>query len=361
MKNVVLKYKIIVRQRMGLSVSIPVTHIWFLRSTPSRIGLILDLPIKTLEQVVYFAAYMISHVDTAARDEALNELATEYKARKAKIQQEFKQKSLEIEKITDPSMQKQALIELEKEFADEVEELDFHNNDTKDLLEKLIVGAVFSEIEYRTMSMKFGHIFRAGTGAETIRDIIANIDYAKLLEELREEAKKTSGQKHKKILKRIKLVGNLVNSGTKPEWFIMTVLPIIPPDLRPMVQLDGGRFAASDLNDLYRRVINRNNRLKRLMSIGAPEVICRNEKRMLQEAVDTLLNNSARQGKTVFSSGDKRKLRSLSDMLKGKQGRFRQNLLGKRVDYSGRSVIVVGPTKMYQWYQKKWLLSYSNR
>ncbi|PIR55324.1 DNA-directed RNA polymerase subunit beta' [Candidatus Peregrinibacteria bacterium CG10_big_fil_rev_8_21_14_0_10_36_19] len=338
------------RERMAhIKLAVPVTHIWFLRSTPSRLGLLLDLPIKTLEQVVYFAAYVVSEVDQEGVKEALSQLQTEYASHKKDIQQEFKVQSLEVEKIEDKKLNKKAMQELETEFTRKIEELDFQNSETKDHLEKLQVGAVFSEIEYRKIAMKFGHIFKAGTGAETIREIIGNINFEELIKELKKESKRSAGQKKKKIIKRIKLAGSLLKSGIKPEWFIMTTLPVIPPDLRPMVQLDGGRFAASDLNDLYRRVINRNNRLKRLMSIGAPEVICRNEKRMLQEAVDTLLNNSARAGKTVFSSGDKRKLRSLSDMLKGKQGRFRQNLLGKRVDYSGRSVIIIGPKlKLHQ-------------
>jgi len=338
------------RERMAhIKLAVPVTHIWFLRSTPSRIGLLLDLPIKTLEQVVYFAAYIISEVDEEHRTEVLAQLDEEYKSHERKIKEEFKQESLDIEKIEDKKAQEQAILDLEEKYAVKLEDLNFNHSETKDTLEKMAVGKVYSEIAYRDMSMKFGHVFRAGTGAETIREIIGNLDLEALITTLKEEAKRSSGQKHKKIIKRIKLAGSLAKSSIQPAWFVMTVLPIIPPDLRPMVQLDGGRFAASDLNDLYRRVINRNNRLKRLMSIGAPEVICRNEKRMLQEAVDTLLNNSARQGKTVFSSGDKRKLRSLSDMLKGKQGRFRQNLLGKRVDYSGRSVIIIGPNlKLHQ-------------
>ncbi|MFH1218340.1 MAG: DNA-directed RNA polymerase subunit beta' [Candidatus Peregrinibacteria bacterium] len=337
------------RERMAhIKLAVPVTHIWFLRSTPSRVGLLLDLPIKTLEQVVYFAAYMASEVDEKGKEASLNQLKEEYKDQKKKIQEEFKLKSLELEKNKDKK-DKKSMEALEREFAEKLEDLDYNHSETKESLEKLAVGQVYSEIEYRNMSMKFGHIFKAGTGAETIRDIIANIDLKKMIEDLEKEKKRSSGQKLKKIIKRIKLAGSLEKAGIKAEWFVMTVLPVIPPDLRPMVQLDGGRFAASDLNDLYRRVINRNNRLKRLISIGAPEVICRNEKRMLQEAVDTLLNNSARQGRTVFNSGDKRKLRSLSDMLKGKQGRFRQNLLGKRVDYSGRSVIIIGPKlKMHQ-------------
>ncbi len=332
------------RERMAhIKLAVPVTHIWFLRSTPSRIGLLLDLPVKTLEQVVYFAAYITSEVDEEAKEEALAQLQQEYQTHKKSIQEEFKEKSLEVEKIEDKKMQKKAMTDIEKESSKKIEELDFQNSETKESLEKLSVGKVYSEIEHRNMSLKFGHVFKAGTGAEALRELISNINFEELIDHLQEEKKRSSGQKLKKIIKRIKLAGSLLKSGIKAEWFIMTILPVIPPDLRPMVQLDGGRFAASDLNDLYRRVINRNNRLKRLLSIGAPEVICRNEKRMLQEAVDTLLNNSARQGRTVFNSGDKRKLRSLSDMLKGKQGRFRQNLLGKRVDYSGRSVIIVGP------------------
>ncbi|MBA4336266.1 DNA-directed RNA polymerase subunit beta' [bacterium] len=315
------------RERMGhIKLAVPVTHIWFLRSTPSRIGLLLDLPIKTIEQVVYFAAYVVISVDEEAKEEAKKQLAEEYKKHRTVIQEEAKSKKAD-----------------EKELARKVQELDEQHSTAKDELAGLKICSIYSELEYRNLSMKFGHVFKAGTGAESIREIISNINLAKLIEVLELELVKSSGQKQKKLIKRIKLCGSLLKAEIKPEWMILTVLPVIPPDLRPMVQLDGGRFAASDLNDLYRRVINRNNRLKRLIAIGAPEVISRNEKRMLQEAVDTLLNNSARQGKTVFNSGDKRKLRSLSDMLKGKQGRFRQNLLGKRVDYSGRSVIVVGP------------------
>ncbi|MBD3328749.1 DNA-directed RNA polymerase subunit beta' [Candidatus Peregrinibacteria bacterium] len=324
------------RERMGhIKLAVPVTHIWFLRSTPSRIGLLIDLPIKAIEQVVYFAAYVVTKVDDDAKIEAKEQLTSEYKNLRKKLQDEYKEAKKDESK--------------EKELAQKIEELDEQHRTTKNDLEGLKIGKVLSELEYRDMSTKFGQIFNAGIGAEAIRQIIEEIDLEKLIHELNVDLKKASGQKQKKIMKRIKLAGSLMKAAIRPEWMIMTTLPVIPPDLRPMVQLDGGRFAASDLNDLYRRVINRNNRLKRLMAIGAPEVICRNEKRMLQEAVDTLLNNSARQGKTVFNSGDKRKLRSLSDMLKGKQGRFRQNLLGKRVDYSGRSVIVVGPKlKLHQ-------------
>jgi DNA-directed RNA polymerase subunit beta' len=344
------------RDRMAhIKLAVPVSHIWFLRSTPSRIGLLIDLPIKAIEQVIYFAAYVVTDVDEKAKTDAKEQLTAEYKNIRKKIQEEVSKKNADLKnKSKEESAEtekdpKAPTDKIEKDAAHKVEELDEQHRVAKMELEGLKIGKIYSELEYRDMSMKFGQIFKAGIGAEAIRYIIQNINLEQLMIDLEKDLQKSSGQKQKKIIKRIKLAGSLKKAGIKAEWMIMTVLPVIPPDLRPMVQLDGGRFAASDLNDLYRRVINRNNRLKRLMSIGAPEVICRNEKRMLQEAVDTLLNNSARQGKTVFNSGDKRKLRSLSDMLKGKQGRFRQNLLGKRVDYSGRSVIVVGPKlKLHQ-------------
>ena len=348
---------IVRRERMGhISLAVPVTHIWFLRSTPSRIGLILDLPIKAIEQVIYFASYIIINVDQEAKKEALAQLEEDYKRYKKEIQTEFKSKSNEVQlkkrdkKASDSDEGAEGVdenvetsIKLEDAYAQKIDELDAQHRQAKEDLEGLAIGTVIGEIEYRDLSMKFGHVFSAGTGAESIRKILEALDLPKFLKELEEERTKSTGQRHKKLTRRIRLVSTLIKAEIRPEWMVISQLPVIPPDLRPMVQLDGGRFAASDLNDLYRRVINRNNRLKRLMAIGAPEVICRNEKRMLQEAIDTLFNNSARAGKAVFTAGDKRKLRSLSDMLKGKQGRFRQNLLGKRVDYSGRSVIVVGP------------------
>ncbi len=324
------------RKRMGhIDLAVPVTHIWFLRSTPSRLGLLLNLPVKTLEQVVYFAAYIVIKVNEEAKKGALEQLDEEFKTFKKDIIREYK------ERIKAGVGDKK---EIEKEQAVKVEELTEQHSQAKKDLDTLTLSKVLTELEYRDMSMKFGHVFQAGTGAESLRQIIENMDLDEEAKVIEEALIKATGQKKAKLMKRIKLVGSLSKAGIKPEWMVLSSLPVIPPDLRPMVQLDGGRFAASDLNDLYRRVINRNNRLKRLILIGAPEVICRNEKRMLQEAVDTLINNSARAGKTAFNAGDKRKLRSLSDMLKGKQGRFRQNLLGKRVDYSGRSVIVIGPS-----------------
>ena len=266
------------RERMGhINLAAPVSHIWYFKGIPSRMGLILDLSPRVLEKVLYFASYIV--LDPGETDLSLKQ--------------------------------------------------------------------ILSEQEYQTAYEKWGNAFRVGMGAESIKELLHNIDLEKDSEELKAELKDASGQKKARIIKRLEVVEAFRESGNKPEWMILDVIPVIPPDLRPMVQLDGGRFATSDLNDLYRRIINRNNRLARLMELGAPEIIIRNEKRMLQEAVDALIDNG-RRGRPVTGPGN-RALKSLSDMLKGKQGRFRQNLLGKRVDYSGRSVIVVGPElKIYQ-------------
>jgi DNA-directed RNA polymerase subunit beta' len=332
---------IVRRERMGhINLAVPVTHIWFLRSSPSRIGLLLDLPIKTLEQIVYFAAYVVISVNEDAKKEAEKELSAAMDGRKKLVQREYEDAK---KQLLESKATRAQIDALDKEVADRLEALKANHREALDDLKNLHTGSVLSELKFREMNMKFGHVFRAGTGAESLREVIMTVELTPLGKDLQKEREDSSGQKLKKIMKRLKFVNALEQAAVKAEWMIPTRLPVLPPDLRPMVQLDGGRFAASDLNDLYRRVINRNSRLKKLMSIGAPEVICRNEKRMLQEAVDTLLNNSARAGKTLFTAGDRRKLRSLSDMLKGKQGRFRQNLLGKRVDYSGRSVIVAGP------------------
>ena len=266
------------RERMGhIELAAPVSHIWYFKGIPSRMGLILDMSPRALEKVLYFASYII------------------------------------IDSGDTPLSKKQLL----------------------------------SEKEYRENIEKFGNRFRAGMGAESIRELLLDLDLEKLSKELRQDLKGSTGQKRLRTVRRLEVVEAFKNSGNKPEWMILEAIPVIPPDLRPMVQLDGGRFATSDLNDLYRRVINRNNRLKRLLDLGAPDIIVRNEKRMLQEAVDALIDNG-RRGRPVTGPGN-RPLKSLSDMLKGKQGRFRQNLLGKRVDYSGRSVIVVGPElKLFQ-------------
>ncbi|MBI5414129.1 DNA-directed RNA polymerase subunit beta' [Candidatus Peregrinibacteria bacterium] len=333
---------IVRRERMGhISLAVPVAHTWFFRSTPSRIGLVLDIPVKGLEQIIYFASYIVISVDEHAKTEALEDLENQYKTYRKKIMDEYKDELSQMKQKKKLSEEDVDAFEAEK--AKKIEELKETHDKARKELESIQKWTLMTELEYRELNMKFGHVFKAGTGAESLRVILEQVEMDELIEELEEEVVDATGQKQKKTLKRIRFLKSLKRAGILPEWMVLKELPVIPPDLRPMVQLDGGRFAASDLNDLYRRIINRNNRLKRLIAIGAPEVICRNEKRMLQEAVDTLLNNSSRGGRAVFTSGDRRKLRSLSDMLKGKQGRFRQNLLGKRVDYSGRSVIVIGP------------------
>ncbi|MBQ3061765.1 MAG: DNA-directed RNA polymerase subunit beta', partial [Lachnospiraceae bacterium] len=267
------------RERMGhIELAAPVSHIWYFKGIPSRMGLILDISPRALEKVLYFASFIV---------------------------------------------------------------LDKGETDLSD-------KQVLTEKEYNDAIEKYGYdAFRVGMGAEAIQELLQRIDLEKDAQELKEELADSTGQKRARIIKRLEVVEAFRESENKPEWMVLNVIPVIPPDIRPMVQLDGGRFATSDMNDLYRRIINRNNRLKRLLELGAPDIIVRNEKRMLQEAVDALIDNG-RRGRPVTGPGN-RALKSLSDMLKGKQGRFRQNLLGKRVDYSGRSVIVVGPElKIYQ-------------
>ena len=267
------------RERMGhIELAAPVSHIWYFKGIPSRMGLILDISPRALEKVLYFAYYIV-----------------------------------------------------------------LDSGENTDLTKK----SLLSEKEYHDALEKYGNTFRVGMGAEAIKELLDELDLERMSEVLRKEVRTASGQKKIRAIRRLEVVEAFRKSGNKPSWMIMDVVPVIPPELRPMVQLDGGRFATSDLNDLYRRVINRNNRLKRLLDLGAPDIIVRNEKRMLQEAVDALIDNG-RRGRPVTGPGN-RPLKSLSDMLKGKQGRFRQNLLGKRVDYSGRSVIVVGPElKLHQ-------------
>ncbi len=337
---------IVRRERMGhIKLAVPVTHTWFLRSTPSRIGLLLDLSVKQLEQVVYFASYIIIDVDNEAKEEAVIELDKEYQKILTKMK-ESNASSLKAAKtaVGRGDMTNDDLIAMENSLVEKAEKLIQNLKIAKEELSMLVVSSVLNETQYRDISMKFGHIFHAGIGASALNDIIKKMDLKLFIEELTNDYKNSTGQRQKKIIKRIKLFSSLLKSKINPEWMILSIIPVIPPELRPMVQLDGGRFATSDLNDLYRRVINRNERLKKLIQLGAPEIICRNEKRMLQEAVDILISNSVRNSRTGINYVQKRKLKSLSDMLKGKQGRFRQNLLGKRVDYSGRSVIVVGPT-----------------
>ena len=313
---------IVRRERMAhITLAAPVMHIWFLRSAPSKVGLLLDVSVQKLERVVYYASYIVTAVNEENRKRSLQDLESEFKSRK---------KNIEGEDMSGD--------ELKSGFLE-----------TKNELTGLRVGTIVSESEYHDLAKRFGDVFEAGTGAESVRKILEMIDLKAIIAEVKKEVKGAEDSlAEARLLRRLKLASAMHREGQRPEWMVMTVLPVMPPDLRPMVALDGGRYATSDLNDLYRRVINRNNRLKKLLDLHAPEVIVTNEKRMLQEAVDALIDNSARFGVQQLSA-QRRPLRSIADMLKGKQGRFRQNLLGKRVDYSGRSVIVVGPElKLHQ-------------
>ncbi|HET9918552.1 MAG TPA: DNA-directed RNA polymerase subunit beta' [Ktedonobacteraceae bacterium] len=444
------------RERMGhIELASPVSHIWYFKGTPSRIGLLLDLSPRNLERILYFALYVVTHIDEEARQQELMridedlvnleqnldiQVVERIESQKDNLEQKIQevqrrtsetQEDLErnreqeleaarraesntleqlrerMDQVTDediifePTEQvivkegdtvsrkaletlervgetcrntiaENARRELEANNADQEREIEHLRRNSQievdqaqDTVEKertskrqrlelerrdlegLKKMDLLQENRYRELKDAFGSVFRAGMGAEAVRELISDIDLDQLSNDLRKEISSTVGQRRKKATKRLKVVEAFRKSNTSPEWMILTVLPVLPPDLRPMVQLDGGRFATSDLNDLYRRVINRNNRLKRLLELSAPEIIIRNEKRMLQEACDALIDNG-RRGRAVAGSGN-HKLKSLSDMLKGKQGRFRQNLLGKRVDYSGRSVIVVGPElKLHQ-------------
>jgi DNA-directed RNA polymerase subunit beta' len=336
------------RERMGhISLHIPCTHIWFLRGISSKIGLLLNLGIQSLEKVIYFASFIVTDVDEQMKEAAIEQIKAEHKSKKKSIEGEYNQKvkraqeAKEKDKAYDLKDELKTLVaEKEERIKDLEEDFSQVSKELKDLKPLLIL----SEHQYQNLSLKFGHLFEAGIGAEAIRLLLERIDLDKSIKNIEDKLTDVVESKKEKLIKRLKLLKNFHNNNLRPEWMILTTLPVVPPDLRPMVALDGGRFAASDLNDLYRRVINRNNRLRQLTDLNAPEVICRNEKRMLQEAVDALIDNSARHTKTVTAStGQKRQLKSLADGLKGKQGRFRQNLLGKRVDYSGRSVIVVNP------------------
>ena len=450
------------RERMGhIQLASPVSHIWYFKGTPSRLGILLDISPRNLERILYFALYIVTHVDEEARKRALaaledqaegrggeadkrlteledglradvnrqrDELDAELAATKAELESQRTSRTDEIvaaaqevearlaelksgvaeetiafaptgevvvaagdkggkdatarlrkivgahtEQVNAEIQQREAdearAVEQKKDdlraamdetMSQEREQLKGLAQDGKDELRKLRDELAslkpmqtLGENEYRVLDEKYGsgakggRVFGAGMGAEAVREIISRMELEELARTLHVEVRTSSGQRRKKAIKRLRLIEAFRRSGTRPDWMILSVLPVIPPDLRPMVQLDGGRFATSDLNDLYRRVINRNNRLKRLLELGAPEIIIRNEKRMLQEACDALIDNG-RRGRAIAGTGNHR-LKSLSDMLKGKQGRFRQNLLGKRVDYSGRSVIVVGPElKLHQ-------------
>jgi DNA-directed RNA polymerase subunit beta' len=330
------------RERMGhIELAAPVTHIWFLRSIPSKIGLVLDLSLQSIEKVVYFASFIIIHVDEEEKAATYNELKQEYKTKRKQLEHQYNQK---IESANAKGQGAEVLAQITSEYNEQVEALDQDVAAAEEELKDITMMSVISENRYQELSFRYAHLFTASIGAEAIHTLLKRLDVSATITSLESEIEKSKGAKKDRIIRRIKLLKSFEKNSINTEWMILTMIPVIPPDLRPMVALDGGRFATSDLNDLYRRVINRNNRLRRLIDLNAPEVICRNEKRMLQEAVDALIDNNARSSKTVAAAtGKQRQLRSLADILKGKQGRFRQNLLGKRVDYSGRSVIVVGP------------------
>lgn len=336
--GVEVTHSLVRRERMGhIELAAPVTHIWFLRSVPSKVGLVLDLSIQSIEKVVYFAAFIITRVDEELKKETADALKKEYKSKHAQLMNEREQK---IASAANDAAAKEIAKMIDEKVASLDEDVEAAEEELKDLRPMNIV----SENRYQELSLRYGHIFDAEIGAGAIRSLLQRLNLDKTIEALQNEIDKSKSAKKERLIRRMKVLASLKKNNISPEWMILTNVPVIPPDLRPMVALDGGRFATSDLNDLYRRVINRNNRLRRLLELNAPEVITRNEKRMLQESVDALIDNNARSSKTVTAStGQKRQLRSLADILKGKQGRFRQNLLGKRVDYSGRSVIVVGP------------------
>src|SRR5246500_5032352 len=377
------------RERMGhIDLAAPVSHIWFFKGVPSRIGYLLDMAPKELEKVLYFADSIVTWVDDEARTKDLDSLekevnkvldayAAEREERVLELQESLKRREkylqngkqtgfndedhmwadsldVNLSKISDEEREKLTK-ELTKAFEADISDTEAYIEDAAERMRNVWElfktmepkqiehdEATFRELKERFGSpYGFGEYFRGGMGAEAIRDLLAQVDLQAERVELEDQVKTGKGQKQARAVKRLKVVSAFIQSGNKPEMMVLDAIPVIPPELRPMVQLDGGRFATSDLNDLYRRVINRNNRLKRLLDLGAPEIIVNNEKRMLQEAVDALFDNG-RRGRPVTGPGN-RPLKSLSDMLKGKQGRFRQNLLGKRVDYSGRSVIVAGP------------------
>jgi DNA-directed RNA polymerase subunit beta' len=344
--GVEVTHSLVRRERMGhIELASPVSHVWFLRNVPSKVGLVLDLSIQNLERVIYFANFIVTHVDEMAKQAMVDQLKDEYKSKKKQIEGDYERAVAATEAIPEGGKREKAVADAFDAKAEKMKELDEDFRAIDKELKELQEMAIISENTFQEWSLKYGHLFEAGIGAEAIHTLLKKIDVAVEVKNLEEELDEVSdGPRRDKIIRRMRMLRSFVQNKIRPEWMIMTVLPVLPPDIRPMVPLDGGRFAASDLNDLYRRVINRNNRLKKLVELNAPEVIARNEKRMLQEAVDALIDNSARQAKTVVAAtGKKRQLKSIADMLKGKQGRFRQNLLGKRIDYSGRSVIVVGP------------------
>ncbi|MGH3413161.1 MAG: DNA-directed RNA polymerase subunit beta', partial [Marmoricola sp.] len=352
------------RERMGhIELAAPVTHIWYFKGVPSRLGYLLDLAPKDLEKVIYFAAYMITHVDEDARHRDLSDLEGKISLQRKslegrrdnQIDERAKKLETDLAALEEEGAKSDAKRKVKDGAEREMKQIRDRAQRELDRLEEVwetfknlkVQDLMGDELLYREMQQWFGKYFEGHMGAAAIQKRLESFDVEAEVEALRDVIANGKGQKKVRALKRLKVVEAFRKTGNQPQGMVLDAVPVIPPDLRPMVQLDGGRFATSDLNDLYRRVINRNNRLKRLLDLGAPEIIVNNEKRMLQEAVDSLFDNG-RRGRPVTGPGN-RPLKSLSDMLKGKQGRFRQNLLGKRVDYSGRSVIVAGPhLKLHQ-------------
>lgn len=355
------------RERMGhITLSTPVIHVWFFKGAPSRLSLLLDVAPKSLESIIYFAQYMVTSVDAKVQENTLERIKKEAAQKRDAVKNDYEARIAELQKQSDEetkNLQAQAMNEDSKalavdqlglKFKQQIQALrDQQNTEVdktvslyqrlQDIVQSIRIGSVLTEEEYAKLSeyeaMDFAEV---GMGAESILEVLKHLDLGQLVANLRQEVATTTGQRHIKATKRLRVADGLRRSGVDPSWMVIKILPVIPPDLRPMVQLSGGRFATSDLNDLYRRVINRNNRLKHLIDLGAPDIILRNEKRMLQEAVDALIDSTQRTSRTTRLPAQAHS-KSLSDILRGKQGRFRQNLLGKRVDYSGRSVIVVGP------------------
>lgn len=331
------------RERMGhIALATPVAHIWFMRGVPSAMSLLLDITVKNLERVAYFQSYVVLDVDEETVDQTRADVEAARDAGRAAIKMRY-EKAANADAEGDNAVDTK---ELARQMDEELKELEADYTYKKEALDKFHKGALISESDYRNLPDGYEDMVEVGMGGAALYRLLSEIDLPQLIADLQAEAdsKKANSAVRRKLQKRLKTLEGIQAAGIKPESMCITVLPVIPPDLRPMVQLTGGRFATSDLNDLYRRVINRNNRLKKLAELNAPEVITRNEMRMLQEAVDALIDNSSARGsRAAQATGNRRRLKSLSDLLKGKQGRFRQNLLGKRVDYSGRSVIVSGP------------------
>jgi DNA-directed RNA polymerase subunit beta' len=340
-----------------IALAAPCVHPWFSRIVPSRIALGLDMKSTDIQKVTYFSAYVVTQVNEVLRQEYIQKIHVEKANRLQKAKNDFDVKFEELSRDYQKS-KAAGKVDIEVLRADYDMKKDIFKEQSREMQERISATAenalqslesikikdVMNENKYYELSRSFAAVFKAEIGAEAIDQLLKNIDLPKEIENLKVALEATKGQIKKKIAKRLKLLMSFLRNDADPSWMVLKTVMVLPPELRPMLQLDGGRFAHADLNDLYRRLINRNNRLRKLIQIGAPEVILRNEKRMLQEAVEALIDNSSKGGRQVMAAtGAKRALKSLTDILKGKQGRFRQNLLGKRVDYSGRSVIIIGP------------------